>query len=692
MGITFRIALRNLRLHWFRTTLIGILLTGGTFLFVFGGSALTTINAGMRHSAIDSLAGDIQVYSATAKDQLELYGSMAQGVPDLGQIDDFSKLKAVLEKVPEVKAVVPMGLHRSIVFGNSMIDIKLTELRRAVSDNETAKIAPLKTHVRLLLDSLEAEVDKVAAVAAETAEGATQKTDLARAKGDPFWAEFDQDPLAALEFLDNKVAPIGLSSNMYFLSYVGVDPQAFKDNFQLFEVIEGQMIPPGERGFMFNTLAYERFLKHPVARGFDVVAEALAEGRTIANDTDLQRAGERMVSQSAQVTDQVDPAQIPALVAALQAHLGSKETALTKLTPAFLAIDDANFATRKAFFYKEIAPRIRLYAYRIGDTLALQSQTKSGYFSAVNVKIWGVFRFKGLEKSTLAGFTHVMDLNTFRDIYGLSNPVSAAEVEALKAKSGIKAVSRETAEADLFGSDDAVVGGAEVATKTFDDTAGTDIAGLRRAALAASSAKYTQAELEHGPIISAAVFLKEPEKLEEGVAAVDAAVKPLGAQAVPWNVAVGRLVGGFVATINGVFGMVVGILMLVVILVIALGLALSTMQRLKEIGTMRAIGASRLYVIRMIGVEAVTMGLGFGLLGAIVAIGLMALIDAAGGVPATSDMLYFVFGGATLKPDYGPPQVISALMLGLFVSLLASIIPAVIAARVKPITAMQSKE
>jgi len=692
MGITFRIALRNLRLHWFRTTLIGVLLTLGTFFFVVGGSSLATINAGMRHSTIDSLSGDVQVYSASAKDDLELYGSFAQGVPDLGQIEDFSKLKTALEAVPEVKSVVPMGLHKSIVFGNSMIDIKLTELRKAENDNDTAKIGPLKTHVRLLLDSLQTEVDKLEKVASESADVSTQKADLVRAKSDQFWADFDKDPLASLEFLDNKVAPIGLASNMYFLSYVGTDPQAFKNNFELFDVIEGQMIPPGERGFMFNTLAYERFLKHPVARGFDTIQEALDKGQTIASDSDLQRAAERMVAQSGQVTDQVDPAQIPGLVAVIQKELGSSEPALTKLVPALLTVDDQNFKARRDFFYKEIAPKIRLYAYRIGDTIALQSQTKSGYFSAVNVKIWGVFRFKGLEKSTLAGFTHLMDLQSFRDIYGLSNPVSAAEVDALKEKSGIKAVSRDTAEADLFGADDAAVGGTVVESKTFDDTAGTDIAGLRRAAIAAANAKYTQDELEHGPCLTAAVFLKDPTKLKEGVAAIEAAVGPLGAKAVPWNVAVGRLVGGFVGAMNGVFGLIIFIVMLVVILIIVLGLALSTMQRLKEIGTMRAIGAGRGFVIRMVGVEALVMGVGFGLLGAFAAIALLAGINAAGGIPASSDMLTFLFGGATLRPAYGLPQIMSALFLGLFVSLVASIIPAVLAARVKPISAMQSKE
>lgn len=693
--VLVRIALRNLRLHWIRTLIVGVLLTFGTFLFVVGQSGLAAISNGMRTSVINSLAGDIQIYSAKAKDPLELYGSMAMGVPDLGQIEDISKVQAAFADASEVEAIVPMGLHKSVVFGNTMIDIKLGELRRALTAGDKPTVQALEQHVRLLTKSLQTEIDKLEAVAATTNDVTQQRADLARAQSDEFWAHFDEAPLDNLEFLDNRIGPLGLESNMFFFNYLGTDPQAFAKKFDLFEIVEGQMIPPGERGFLFNTLAYERFVKHPTARGLDMIKEALEDdSKTIATDTDIQRIVERIGGQVTQVTDQVEPSQMAPLTAALQKELGSQEQDLGKLVGAFLKVDDQNFKARYDFFYREIAPRIRLHAFRVGETLTLQSQTKSGYMSAVNVKIWGVFRFKGLEKSTLAGFTHLMDLETFRDLYGLSNPTSAAEVKALKEKSGIKKVDRASAEDDLFGGDDSAAGGKVVEAKAFDDTAGADLAGLRRAAEAAAKAKYTQADIDHGPCLNMAVFLKDPSKLEEGVKAVQAHLDAAGLQlrAVPWTEAQGRLVGGVVTGVSSMFLVVIAIIMLVVFIIIVLGLALSTMQRLREVGTMRAIGAPRGFVIRMVGVEALTMGVGFGLAGTLLGALLLGALGAGGGIPARSDLQYFIFGGAALQPDIVLSHLVLALVLGVLVTLFASIVPAVIAARVKPIAAMQAKE
>jgi len=688
-----RIALRNLRLHWVRTLIVGVLLVTGSFVFLVGQSMLGAVGQGMRTSVINSLAGDIQVYSVKAKEPLELYGSFAMGVPDLGQLDDFSKVRDALMASPSVKSVVQMGLHKSVVWGNTMIDIKLQELRKAVTANDPVAVGPLKQHVRLLTKSLETELDKLELVAARTEDVAQQRKDLERAQGDAFWAEFDRDPLAALEFLDNRIAPLGLESNMYFFQYVGTDPQAFAKNFDLFEIIDGQMIPPGQRGFLFNTLSYERFVKHPVARGLDMIKEALEadDDKTIAGDPDLQRIVERNITQVSKVTDQVEPGQIPGLVADLQRELGSSEADLGKLVQALLTLDDTTFAARHAMFYRVIAPRIRLYAFRVGETLTLQSQTKSGYLSAVNVKIYGVFRFKGLEKATLAGFTHVMDMTTFRDLYGLTSATSSAEVAVLKEKVGDTKVTRDNAIDALFG-DGADDGGTEAFAKPFDETAGADLAGLRRAAEAAAQAGYTQDDIDQGPCLNIAVFLKDGADLERGVPTVQAAVSGLGAQAVPWAAAQGRFVGGIVTGVNAFFYISVLIFMFVVGIIILLGLVLSTMQRTREIGTMRAIGATRGFVIRMIGVEALTMGTLFGLGGVVLGGLLLALINAGGGVPATSDLEYFIYGGSALHPVLTPAFFVSSFLVGVVVTFFASLIPAFIASRIRPIVAMQAKE
>jgi len=713
MGMLLRIALRNIRLHWVRTLIVGFLLTVGTWLVVVGQAALTAIDVGMQRSVVDTISGHIQIYSGEAKDDLELYQSAAFAAPELGQVDDFAGLRGIVETVPGVRAVVPMGIGRSIVWGDSPIETKLEELRAAVSEGRgaapagaappaDARLAPLTAHVRAILKSMQGDLDKLGKVASDTTETQQQRADLLRASSDAFWEEFDGAPdanarLDMLEFLENRVSPLGVQSGFYFFNYVGTDPQAFAKNFGLFRVDSGQLIPPGERGFMFNSHYYERFVKHRTARRLDQIKEARElTGARIATDEDLKRMVERNRSQVTQITEQLDPVQSAEVVQVLQRALGSQEGDLGKLMAAFLTVDDANFDSRYDLFYREIAPRIRLYAYMVGDTISLYGQTKSGYPRAINVRVWGVFRYEGLERSGLAGIYNIMDMVSFRDLTGMSDVVSAEEIAALKEKSGIQALDRDAAEDALFGEDSEVV--EAIDNKSVGDLATASLAGLRRKAQAAQQAPYTQAQLEAGPVVSAAVFLEDaselsPDKLEEERAAIDKALSDAGrpSRVVPWQSAQGPLVAGLSSGISIFFFGLVGLIFFVAFIVILNSLLMSTMERVQEIGTIRAMGAQRGFVLRMFAIEGAAMAAIFGASG--IALGALTVWAAAGqGIPATSEILFFVFGGKELHPILDAGHLAWAFIVIFAVTLVSTLVPAIAAARIPPIAAMQSKE
>src|SRR5262249_22735547 len=138
--------------------------------------------------------------------------------------------------------------------------------------------------------------------------------------------------------------------------------------------------------------------------------------------------------------------------ARLQRALGSKETDVGKLLASFFQTDDQNFRQRYDFFYKELAPSLELYRVRIGDVVTIKAFTRSGYVQSVNVPRYGTFEFQGLEKSTLAGALNLMDLVSFRELYGFMTGERLAEIQALQKESGAREISRENAEAELFGS------------------------------------------------------------------------------------------------------------------------------------------------------------------------------------------------------------------------------------------------
>jgi ABC-type antimicrobial peptide transport system permease subunit len=67
-------------------------------------------------------------------------------------------------------------------------------------------------------------------------------------------------------------------------------------------------------------------------------------------------------------------------------------------------------------------------------------------------------------------------------------------------------------------------------------------------------------------------------------------------------------------------------------------------------------------------------------------------IRAAGGIPAVTDLLYFVFSGPALFPRLGALAVGGSLAVVLLVAILSALYPAVIAMRVTPVEAMATED
>jgi ABC-type lipoprotein release transport system permease subunit len=97
-------------------------------------------------------------------------------------------------------------------------------------------------------------------------------------------------------------------------------------------------------------------------------------------------------------------------------------------------------------------------------------------------------------------------------------------------------------------------------------------------------------------------------------------------------------------------------------------------------------------VVVMLLVEIAAIGIVFGLGGAVLGGVVVTAIRAAGGIPATTDMLYFVFSGPALFPRLGAPSVVGSLVVVLAVSTLSALYPALLAMRVTPVEAMATEE
>ncbi|ADO73049.1 ABC transporter permease [Stigmatella aurantiaca] len=696
--LLLEVAFRNLFKSWVNLIIGGIILFA-TFLVVTGGALLDSIDSSMSRSIVGSLAGHIQVYSDKSKDELSLFGGMS-GEPDVAALDSFTPIKKVLEKHPNVQTVVPMGTNGALISSGNTVDLTLARLRELYRKNaeegETperrAQIESLKAHVRRLGELLQADMQKRSELLREESRDPAEVEALERVRTDAFWADFDKEPLASLEFLENRIAPQAADGDLLYIRYVGTDLDAFQQSFDRMQIVDGKPVPPGKRGMLLSKFFYEESLKLKTARRLDLLKEAHESGRLIAQDPQLQRWVSENRTQTREIVFQLDPIKAQQATERLQRVLDSQEADLAKLLSTFLDVNDGNLVTRYEQFYAQLVPLLDLYRIRMGDSLTITSFTRTGYVQNVNVPIYGTYQFNGLEKSPLAGSVNLMDLVSFRELYGYLTADKLAEIAQLQEKSGLTEVKRENAEEALFGEEapSTLVANATPGLINENEQIQSEATALRKEDLL--KRVYSKKELEDGMVLSAAIILKDPSKLESTLAELQQSpeVKDAKLRVVSWQKAVG-LIGQFVLLMKMVLWGVIVILFVVVLAIINNAVMMATLQRVREVGTMRAIGAQRTFILSMILLETVVLGLVFGGAGAGLGSGLISYLGRVG-IPAVSDELYFFFSGPRLLPFLSPGNFITAFLLVVGVSIFSTLYPAFLATRVSPVTAMQTDE
>ncbi len=770
-----RIALANL-FSSFLNVFVGAVLAFGAALLVVGGSLFSTLDQSLSRSIVGSITGHLQVYAARSKHPLEVYGRVDGSDSTLAPLDDFKALKAKLLQVPNVARVVPMGSCSVLVSSGNTVDVTLEKLRSLYRNQEAEATKLPDGEFRRQADSVKAHVRYVVGLLATDARRATElarldEEDLAvqkaltTASSDAFWAGFDEDPFGHLELLENKVAPEVGDSDMLFIRLLGTDLDAYQQTFDRLAIVEGTQVPRGQRGVLLPRFFVEEFLKLKNARRLDKLKEARAVGRTIATDKELQRLVRENQAQTREVVLQLDGLRAAEATRRLQAFLGENDPDLGRLLSHLLAVDDATFDARYAFFYESLAPLVTLYRAKVGDSVTVRTIGKSGGVEAATVKVYGIFELKGLEKSPLAGINGLVDIVTFRELYGYLSAERKAELEELKKATGAREVSRESAEAELFGGEAELEAEAKAADLRVEPA-------LRK--VERRSETYEPEEIDDGVVLHAAVMLKDGSTLAQlqtlaeveqvlaaerpavdakAVAAAEALLasgrlpftlaQPLGAAlaveqgrakgeaatstaavrgledalraqrrlvpagdvavvdqllasakprvwVVDWATAAGYL-GQFILFFRLLLVAVVVAFAFIALVVVTIGVTIATLQRTQTIGTMRAIGAQREFVVGMVLVETMVLAVVFGLAGAAVGSGLVAWMHSSG-IPAFRDELYFFFSGPVLRPELTPGALALALVATMGVSLLSVLFPVILATRVSPLTAMQTAE
>lgn len=690
IDLIVRIAFRNLWLYRLKTIVIATLLGAGAFLAVLGLSLLKDVENSMQESIIESMSGHIQLYPANGKDDFTLF-SDGMGGSDFGNIPEFARVREAALTNPNVKAFVPLGNGVAMLGrGNEMDDV-IDALRTALKGQDEGIIAERMDQLRFQMQQLKTELASRKKVQKESEETRKQDEDFATAEGADFLAAVARGDEQKLQFLEIRIAPLSGEKAPIYLGYTGTEIESYTKNFPKFKIKSGESLPTEKRGILISHKVREDQLKNVSARYFDQLHKRVVRSRiAIDGDPESERIAKQLPKQYPQIVrylDRLEASELSRKLMEININPTVNDEDLIKRLVSqlqvFLTIDDNNFSERHAWFYEHIAPKIKLYEISPGETLTLRSYTKSGYIKSVPVKVYGVFSFSGLEESDLAGSTNIIDLVTFRELYGQMSTESKKELEEMRAKVGVREVSAENAEDALFGASSEQ----QIESRSEAPSGGSHETLQIQHTIADT---FAPSEAQDGLIINAALILKDPSQISETIASLEKPMEALGVKAMDWQKASG-IAGQFVNIVRMALIFAITVIFIVALVIINNSIIVGTLNRIREIGTMRAIGAQKSFVLGMFLAETAITGFIGAVCGGLLALFILLMLHKQG-IPATSPVMAFLFSGPALYPKLHWGRLIATPLVITLITTIASLYAARHATHVQPAEALQEKE
>ncbi|MDC7245623.1 MAG: ABC transporter permease [Sphaerochaetaceae bacterium] len=160
----------------------------------------------------------------------------------------------------------------------------------------------------------------------------------------------------------------------------------------------------------------------------------------------------------------------------------------------------------------------------------------------------------------------------------------------------------------------------------------------------------------------------------------------IDATAYPWIKGAG-MSAKLADTLSIVFNVLIIVIAIVAVIIIMNTLVISVSERFSEIGTMRAIGAKKNFIRKMITLETMMITLTFGTIGVILGI-ITLVIFRMVGIEATNQFLQILLGGDIFRPSISVSAIFTSVISVTIVGIAASLYPVSIALKISPLEAM----
>lgn len=309
-----------------------------------------------------------------------------------------------------------------------------------------------------------------------------------------------------------------------------------------------------------------------------------------------------------------------------------------------------------------------MYSLIVDSNIVLMGMNEANSSNDVRFSIKGIIKYRSL--NTIFGHFALTDIESYRDCLGY---LSAAD----------RAGDISPEEKELLESGN---------TDIDDMFSGEGIAEQRRGpspqnrAVAAVPKKPLEMDIESGAYNMVFVKLKPGIAQSKALKVLNSALKESGTRAVSWQRASG-VIGNMAMIIKGALFLFVMLLFIVAIIIIINTLTMTALERMPEIGMMRAIGAGKGFIGAMFfgetGILSAIFG-GAGIAAGVIIVNIIPLMH----IKTDNDMLQLLYGGDIFHPVLSVPDIFVTVAQLTLVTLIASAYPVRVAKRITPLDAV----
>lgn len=310
----------------------------------------------------------------------------------------------------------------------------------------------------------------------------------------------------------------------------------------------------------------------------------------------------------------------------------------------------------------------------VRSSMVLMGFNEDNSSTDIRLDVTGVFRYKAL--NTIFGSFVLADIESYREALGYTR-ASERQAAPVSARDSALFSGAENLDA-LFSGDSLIVAASAVGATTA--------AGPMDAARPDSANR--KFDLDAGAYNLVLVRLRPGADAGRALAGINETLRAgnLPARAVSWQQALGP-VGSMASLIKGALFAFVAFLFVVAIIIIVNTLNMAILERIPEIGMMRAIGARKGFIGWMFVAETAVLAFVFGGLGILLGIGAVVIL-ASLNLSSGNDILQLLFGGDTFHPVILASDLFLAAGQLVLVTFAAALYPLFVARGVTPLDAV----